>query len=34
MADRIGLRIIGLALSAVTAAVMLAAATTLSTYGG
>jgi hypothetical protein len=34
MADRIGLRIIGLALSVVTAAVMLAAATTLSTYGG
>ena len=34
MADRIGLRIIGLAFSAITAAVLLAAATTVSTYGG
>jgi len=34
MADRIGLRIIGLAFSGITAAVVLAAAATVSTYGG
>lgn len=34
MADPFGLRIIGFAFSAITAAVVLVAVTTISTYGG
>ncbi len=34
MADLVGLRIIGVAFSALTAAVLLVAVTTVATYGG